>query len=77
MSLDSRSAEAREAGPEPPHEQIERRLAEAGLELWQAPQGFWAIRLKEMAKAAVGGPQPRLIAARQEERTASGWTAAA
>jgi hypothetical protein len=21
-------------------------LAEAGLELWQAPEGFWAVRLK-------------------------------
>jgi hypothetical protein len=21
-------------------------LAEAGLELWQAPEGFWAIRVK-------------------------------
>jgi hypothetical protein len=24
-------------------------LAEAGLELWQAPEGFWAIRVKPMA----------------------------
>ena len=22
-------------------------LAEAGLELWQAPEGFWAVRLKQ------------------------------
>jgi hypothetical protein len=26
--------------------ELERTLAEAGLELWQAPEGFWAIRLK-------------------------------
>jgi hypothetical protein len=24
-------------------------LAEAGLELWQAPEGFWAIRVKPPA----------------------------
>jgi hypothetical protein len=24
-------------------------LDEAGLELWQAPEGFWAIRVKPMA----------------------------
>ena len=24
-------------------------LAEAGLELWQAPEGFWAVRLKPAA----------------------------
>jgi hypothetical protein len=24
-------------------------LAEVGLELWQAPEGFWAIRVKPMA----------------------------
>jgi hypothetical protein len=23
-------------------------LAEAGLELWQAPEGFWAVRLKQI-----------------------------
>lgn len=25
---------------------IQALLDEAGLELWQAPEGFWAIRLK-------------------------------
>jgi hypothetical protein len=24
-----------------------KHLAEAGLELWQAPEGFWAVRLKQ------------------------------
>ncbi len=24
-------------------------LAEAGLELWQAPEGFWTVRLKQAA----------------------------
>ena len=32
-------------------------LAEAGLELWQAPEGFWAVRLK---RAAVLAPVVRL-----------------
>ena len=27
-------------------------LAEVGLELWQAPEGFWAIRLKQAAALA-------------------------
>jgi hypothetical protein len=27
-------------------------LAEAGLELWQAPEGFWAVRLKRVAVLA-------------------------
>jgi hypothetical protein len=31
-------------------------LAETGLELWQAPEGFWAIRLKQ---AAVAQPEVR------------------
>lgn len=26
-------------------------LDEAGLELWQAPEGFWAIRVKQAAPA--------------------------
>jgi hypothetical protein len=26
--------------------EIVRQLDEAGLELWQAPEGFWAIRAK-------------------------------
>ena len=32
-------------------------LAQAGLELWQAPEGFWAVRLKQ---AAVTAPVLRL-----------------
>jgi hypothetical protein len=27
-------------------------LAEAGLEMWQAPEGFWAIRVKPVASLA-------------------------
>jgi hypothetical protein len=30
-----------------------KQLAEAGLELWQAPEGFWAVRLKQQAAAPV------------------------
>jgi hypothetical protein len=26
--------------------ELKHQLAEAGLELWQAPEGFWAVRLK-------------------------------
>ena len=29
-------------------------LAEAGLELWQAPEGFWAVRLKSAPVPAPG-----------------------
>lgn len=34
---------------------IRTLLAEAGLELWQAPEGFWAIR----AKPAATSPKPQ------------------
>ncbi len=27
-------------------------LAEAGLELWQAPEGFWTVRVKQAAVAS-------------------------
>jgi len=33
------------AGSEPAAE-VKMLLEEAGLELWQAPEGFWAIRVK-------------------------------
>lgn len=33
-------------------------LAQAGLELWQAPEGFWAVRLKP-ATAMVPARTPR------------------
>ncbi len=36
---------------------LSRTLAEAGLELWQAPEGFWAVRLKQ---APVPAPVLRL-----------------
>jgi hypothetical protein len=29
-------------------------LAEAGLELWQSPEGFWAVRLKSAPVPAPG-----------------------
>jgi len=32
---------------------LTRTLAEAGLELWQAPEGFWAVRLKPAVVAPV------------------------
>jgi len=32
-------------------------LAEAGLELWQAPEGFWAVRLKRAVLAAAKPPR--------------------
>ena len=34
-------------------------LAEAGLELWQAPEGFWAIRLKPTAVRRPAKPTRR------------------
>jgi hypothetical protein len=32
---------------------LERQLEEAGLELWQAPEGFWTVRLKQAVLAPV------------------------
>jgi len=34
-------------------------LAEAGLELWQAPEGFWAIRVKRSVPSAVKSSRRR------------------
>jgi hypothetical protein len=34
-----------------PRSELVTLLAQAGLELWQAPEGFWAIRLKPVAMA--------------------------
>jgi hypothetical protein len=40
-------------------------LAEAGLELWQAPEGFWAVRLKPAAlPLSVVRPRRRLARSR-------------
>jgi hypothetical protein len=40
-------------------------LAEAGLELWQAPEGFWAVRLKPAAlQLSVARPRRRLARSR-------------
>ncbi len=33
-------------------------LAEAGLELWQAPEGFWAVRLKQAPAPLVSRIRP-------------------
>jgi len=44
---------------------LEEALAEAGLELWQAPEGFWAIRLK--LPVAVGELAPRRARGRRAE----------
>ena len=43
---------------------LSRTLAEAGLELWQAPEGFWAIRLKQAATPVMAKPTGRLRRAR-------------
>lgn len=40
------------------------QLGEAGLELWQAPEGFWAIRVKRAAMRAMAKPTRRLGRAR-------------
>lgn len=37
-------------------------LAEAGLELWHAPEGFWAVRLKpDMVPSPAARPRRRLV----------------
>ena len=36
--------------------ELVHQLAEAGLELWHAPEGFWAVRLKQVV---VPVPRPR------------------
>lgn len=45
MALDTIVAGSRRE----PIADLDRLLAEAGLELWQAPEGFWAVRLKAPA----------------------------
>jgi hypothetical protein len=44
--------------------EIARLLDQAGLELWQAPEGFWAIRVKPP------GPAPEPETAPRRPRTA-------
>ena len=50
--------------PEPLEGRILALLDEAGLELWQAPEGFWAIRAK---RAAVPTPPTRPVRKRRLE----------
>lgn len=38
---------------------IATMLDDAGLELWQAPEGFWAIRVKPAATPAAKPPRRR------------------
>jgi hypothetical protein len=40
-------------------------LAEAGLELWQAPEGFWAIRVRPAPPPSAAPPRRRLPAMRR------------
>jgi hypothetical protein len=46
-----------------PTEVARELLADAGLELWQAPEGFWTVRLKQtpavLAKPARRPRRPR------------------
>ncbi len=49
-----------------PRPEITNMLAEAGLELWQAPQGFWAIRLKRATAPAPVVPLRRRPARRSK-----------
>jgi hypothetical protein len=35
-------------------------LDQAGLELWQAPEGFWAVRVKQSAELVPAKPPRRL-----------------
>jgi hypothetical protein len=44
-----------------PHD-LARLLDQAGLELWQAPEGFWAIRVKAAAPAPETAPRRRRTA---------------
>ncbi len=39
-------------------------LAQAGLELWQAPEGFWTVRLKQGTV-----PAPVVLRSRRARRT--------
>ena len=43
-----------------PTESARELLAQAGLELWQAPEGFWAIRLKDAAVLVPAKPIRRV-----------------
>ena len=50
--------------PEPLEGRISALLDEVGLELWQAPEGFWAIRAK---RAVVPTPPTRPVRKRRLE----------
>jgi hypothetical protein len=50
--------------PEPLEGRILALLDEVGLELWQAPEGFWAIRAK---RAVVPTPPTRPVRKRRLE----------
>jgi hypothetical protein len=39
--------------------ELGQALAEAGLEFWQAPEGFWAIRVKAAAVPTVKASRRR------------------
>jgi hypothetical protein len=45
--------------PEPLEGRISALLDEVGLELWQAPEGFWAIRAKRAAMPTQPAPRSR------------------
>ena len=40
-----------------PRPELAELLAEAGLELWQAPEGFWTVRLKQAASMPAKPPR--------------------
>jgi len=46
-------------GPPDPTWNLVEMLNEAGLELWQAPEGFWAIRAKRAAMPTQPAPRSR------------------
>jgi hypothetical protein len=39
---------------------LARMLAEVGLELWQAPEGFWTVRLKQTPLLVPAQPTRRV-----------------
>jgi hypothetical protein len=55
--MDAKTALTGFLGEPIPRPDLVNLLAQAGLELWQAPEGFWSIRVK---RAALPAPVLRL-----------------
>jgi hypothetical protein len=40
-------------------DELDQALAKVGLELWQSPDGFWAVRVRSKTESGLGEPSSR------------------